>query len=90
MDVQVILVFILALLTINLMIVGFHVVNVLKEFRETLKKTNEVLDNVHTVTDTVSNPVNSIISLVSGITKGFKAAKSITTLSDLDKKEEKK
>ncbi len=77
------------------MFVGYHVINVLKEFRQTLKKTNEVLENVHTVTDTVSNPVSSVINLVTGITKGFRAAKSITTLSDLDKpgkdkREEKK
>lgn len=83
MDLQVILVFILALLTVNLMIVGFYVVTVLKEFRETIKKSNTILDNVHSVTDTVSNPLTSIASLVSGLTQGIKAVKSITTLRDI-------
>ncbi len=88
MDIQTILVFILALLTVNLLVVGFYVVKVLKELRETLRKSNTILDNVHTVTNTVSNPISSIMSLVNGISQGFKTAKSITTLSDINKKEE--
>jgi len=88
MDIQVILVFILALLTLNLMVVGFYVILVLKDFRETLKKSNEVLDDVHTVTDRVANPITSLAGMVSGIVEGVKAVKSITSLRGLNEKEE--
>lgn len=85
MDLQVILVFILALLTVNLMIVGFYVVTVLKELRETIRKSNTILENVHSVTDSVSNPLTSIAGLLNGLTQGIKAVKSITTLRDVNK-----
>lgn len=88
MDLQVILIFILALLTVNLMIVGFYVILVLKEFRETIKKSNQVLDNVHQVTNAVSNPVTSLAGVVSAAVGGFKTIKSITSLKDLSKKDE--
>lgn len=88
MDIQSILIFILALLTINLIVVGVYVVLVLKEFRETLKKANMVLEDVHDVTDAVSNPVTTIAGIISGLSQSVKAVKSISSLID-SKKEEK-
>jgi hypothetical protein len=88
MDLQTILVFILALLTVTLMLVGFYVISVLKELRETIKKSNSILNTVESVTTSVSNPLNTIMGVVSGLTQGFKAVKSITTLSDLGGEEE--
>jgi CHASE3 domain sensor protein len=89
MDLQIILVFILALLTVNLMLVGFYVITVLREFRETIKKSNEVLDDVHKVTTSVSSPISSLSGLVTGIAQGIKAVRSITTLRDIsDSKKE--
>src|SRR3989337_2348779 len=80
MDIQILLVFILALLTLSLMAVGFYVITVLKELRETIKKSNNILDNVQEVTESVTNPISTISSIISGITQGFKAVKTITTL----------
>jgi len=88
MDLQVILIFILALLTINIIIVGVYVIIVLKELRVTIKKSNEVLDNVHSVTNAVSNPITSLVGIVSGVVEGFKAVKSITSLRGVNKKED--
>lgn len=88
MDLQVILIFILALLTINIIIVGVYVIIVLKELRVTIKKSNEVLDNIHSVTNTVVNPITSLVGIVSGVVEGFKAVKSITSLRDVNKKED--
>jgi uncharacterized protein YoxC len=86
MDIQTILIFILAILTVNLIAVGVYVVLVLKEFRQTVKKANSVLDNVHTVTDAVTHPINSIAGIISGVTESIKAVKSISSLID-NKKE---
>lgn len=87
MDIQVVLVFILAILTVNLIFVGFYVILVLKEFRETIKKSNEVLDNIHEVTNTVANPITSLVGVVNGVVEGFKAVRTITSLGDLHKKD---
>src|SRR3989338_4797324 len=88
MDIQILLVFILALLTLSLMAVGFYVITVLREFRETVKKSNNILDNVQEVTESVTNPISTISSIISGITQGFKAVKTITTLREGNEKKE--
>ena len=85
MDIQGILIFILALLTLNLIAVGIYLILVLKEFRETIKKANLVLDNVHEVTDAVANPITTIAGIISGVTNSIKAVKSISTLIDNSK-----
>lgn len=88
MDIQGILIFILALLTLNLIAVGVYVILVLKEFRETIKKANLVLDNVHEVTDAVANPITTIAGMIAGITNSVKAVKSISSLIDNSKNKE--
>ena len=73
MDLQVILIFILAILAVTLVAVGVYVVLVLKEFRETIQKANLILDDVENVTNIVSNPLNIVTSVV----EGYKAIKNL-------------
>ncbi len=73
MDLQVILIFILAILTVALVGIGVYVILVLKELRETIKKANLIIDDVETLTNIVSNPLN----LISGAISGFKAIKNL-------------
>lgn len=80
MDIQTILIFILAILTVNLIAVGIYVILVLRDFRETIHKANGVLDNVEHVTDFVANPVTTIAGIIAGVTKGVKAVKAISSL----------
>ncbi|OGC70336.1 hypothetical protein A2415_05170 [candidate division WWE3 bacterium RIFOXYC1_FULL_39_7] len=89
MDIQTILVFLLAILTVNLIAVGIYVILVLKEFRETVKKANMVLDNVHEVTDAVASPITSIAGIIAGVTESVKAVKAISSLIDGSNKEER-
>ena len=88
MDLQTVLILILILLTINLIAVGIYVLLVLKEFRETVRKANMVLDDVHEVTDAVSNPISTIAGIFSGVTQSVNAVKSISSLLDSSKKKE--
>ena len=80
MDIQIVLVFILALLTINLIVVGVYLILVLKEFRETIKKTNSVLDNVQSLSNVVSNPLTLLTGFMSAVVQGYNAVKSINTI----------
>lgn len=82
MDIQIILIFILALLTANLLFVGVYVVLVLKELRETIRKANSVLDDVQSVSSLVTNPISSIAGVVSAVAEGYKTVKSISSLRD--------
>lgn len=88
MDIQLILVFILAVLTINLVFVGVYIVLVLKDFRETLKKANKVLDNLEATTAIVSNPVNLISSAISSISKGLNMVRSVRSIASYDEDDE--
>ena len=87
MDIQIVLVFILALLTINLIVVGVYLILVLKEFRETIKKTNSVLDNVQSLSNVVSNPLTLLTGFMSAVVQGYNAVKSINTIRGDHKKE---
>ena len=89
MDIQTILIFILGILTINLIIVGIYIILVLREFRQTVKKANYVLDNVNGFTDAITNPIATIAGIISGVTESVKAVKQISSLMDKENKEEK-
>ena len=84
MDIQTILVIILAILTVNLVIVGVFVVLVLKEFRETMQKANGILDNLESVSDFLSNPMSLFGGLISSVMGGYKAVNSIRSLRKED------
>ena len=72
MDLQVVLIVILSLLTVNLIVVGIYVVMILKEFRETMKKFNKVLDTFENVTESVAAPIITLSNIAAGITSTLK------------------
>lgn len=73
MELQIVLIFILAILTVTLVGVGIYIILVLKELRETIQKANLIIDDVETLTNVVSNP----LSIVSGLVKGYQAIKNL-------------
>ncbi len=73
MDLQILLIFILAILTVTLVGVGIYVILVLKEFRETVQKANLILRDIENMTNAASHPLNMIM----GAIKGFQAIKSL-------------
>lgn len=83
MDIQSILVFILALLTINLIIVGVYVVMVLKELRVTIKKANDIMDNVESVSSIVTNPLSLISGFINAAVDGYKAVQEVRSIRSI-------
>ncbi len=79
MDIQIVLVIILAILTLNLVIVGIYVVMILKEFRETIKKMNGMLDTISIVTESVATPITNLSGLLGSVTSGMKFFNAITS-----------
>lgn len=73
MDLQVLLIFILAILTVTLVAAGVYLILVLKEFRQTVLKANFILDDIERISNAVSNP----LSIITGAIKGFKAIKNL-------------
>ena len=83
MDVQVILIFILSLLTINLIVVGVYVVLVLKELRTTLQRANGILNSAENLSGFLSNPFGSFSGIVDAVVKGFKAVQEVRSIRSL-------
>ncbi len=87
MDIQILLVLTLFLLVAVVAYVGIYLVIVLKELRETIKRTNSVLGDVGTVTRTFSNPLVYLVKILGSVAEGVKAVRSVTSIKN-DKNEE--
>jgi sensor domain CHASE-containing protein len=86
---QVTIICVLIVLTLVAVVIGIHIVLVLKEARQSVKKSNEILDNVGEVTNAVATPVATIAGIVSGFADSLKAVKSVSSLFSKPKKGEK-
>lgn len=62
--VQAVLLFVIALLAILFVILGIQVFFILGELRKTLVKTNKILDEIDSLTQSVSEPVSFISGLL--------------------------
>lgn len=80
MDLQLVLVLILSILTVNLLVVGFYIIVTLKDFRETLTKMNKVLDDTSIIVHGVANPLTILTGLVSAFSNAISTSKAITSL----------
>lgn len=73
---QILLVAVVTVLTILLTVVGVQVVYILKEVREILRKTNNILNNAGEMTKTIASSFGS----VAGFGAGLKAAMKFVSL----------
>jgi hypothetical protein len=80
MDIQVLLIIILFILVTVVAAVGVYLIAVLKEFRQTVRKTNFILDDISKVTDTFSNPMTYFMKIFGGVMEGVKAVKAVTSI----------
>ena len=88
MDIQILLVLTLFLLVAVVAYVGIYLVIVLKELRETIKRTNSVLGDVSTVTKTFSNPLVYLVKILGNVAEGVKAVRSVTSIKATKNEEE--
>lgn len=84
MDIQLVLVFILILLTINVLIVGGYVVLLLRDFRQTLKRVNSILDDVDSLSSIISNPMTILTTIAGTLKEGVKAVQTIKSIRNGD------
>ena len=79
--IQIVLLLVIVLLAILLIVLGVQVFLILKDFRKTVGKVNEVLDNTNDITQSISNPISSISSLLGN----FKGGGSLVAIIKLIK-----
>lgn len=67
---QVVLLFVVIVLTVLLVILGIQVFFILRELRHTLNKANKVLEDTGSITESVSGPIATVSALMSGVKTG--------------------
>lgn len=72
---QLALFLVIIILTILLIVLGVQVFFILRELRRTLEKANKVLDDTGNITESVSGPISSLSTLVTGLKTGASIAK---------------
>lgn len=65
--VQMVLLFVIVVLTFLLIILGIQVYFILREVRSALQKANRVLDTTEMITESVSEPMTMISGVVKGV-----------------------
>jgi len=92
---QILLVATVLVLTTILSIVGIEVFLILKEFRQSVRKINKILDDAGLISESVAKPISGLSDLASGLhslaefIKAFVGEKK-TEEKKIEKKEEKK
>lgn len=79
---QILLVLVVTSLTVVLVVSGVQVIKLITELRETLKKTNQVIDDVAKISDSVAKPVVSASNFVMGIKSGVDLISLISKFKD--------
>ncbi len=65
--VQLVLLLVILVLTVLLVFLGIQVFLILKELRQTISKTNKVLDHADSITENIEAPLSALSSLALGV-----------------------
>ncbi len=68
--VQILLITVVSLLSLLLLVLGIQVFFILKEVRNTLSRANKVLDDAGVISESISKPVESFSTILSGVNLG--------------------
>lgn len=85
---QILLFIVIIILTLLLLVLGIQVFFILKDLRKTITKANKVLDNTGDITQSVSQPLTSLSSILMGLKAGGTIASIIKKVSE-DKEDKK-
>lgn len=68
---------VIALLAANVLLVGVYIVLVLKEVRQSVVRINQILDSFATISNAISHPISQAPGIISAVTEGIRAVKSV-------------
>lgn len=88
---QLLLFLVVIILTLLLVVLGVQVFLILKEFKNTVSKFNKVLDDAGIITESVSTPIASLSTVLTGVKTGISIAslfKKKKRPHDFDKEKE--
>ncbi len=82
--IQIVIIISLVAITTIIIVGGIYFIKLLKDLSVTLKKTNIILDDTHSITDSIAKPVSSASEFLMGLKNGFSFFNNLTK----NKKEE--
>lgn len=85
---QIILLISLILVALSASAVLIYFIFILKEARETIEETKKIVRSGRKLTSTVIAPLTSIMGVVSNLSKGIDAIKSVTDIFDSREEDE--
>jgi predicted PurR-regulated permease PerM len=86
---QIIIFVVVIVLTLLLVFLGIQAFYVLRELRQTLAKTNKILDTADQITQNISNPVSAFSSVISGVKAGSVLAGIFNKIKSKEEKDGK-
>ncbi len=90
MDVtQILLITVVGVLTLLLLLLGIQVFFILREVKNTLSKANKVLDDAGVISGSISRPVESLSTIMSGVKLGSLVASFLSKTMDKHEKHPK-
>lgn len=84
---QILLFLVVSVLTTILSIAGIEVIHILREFRETIRKTNRIMDDFQTISSSVAKPIAGISGFLTGLKSGLDVINLIAGKSKKEKGE---
>ena len=78
---------VIVVLALLLLVLGVQVFFILRELRRTITKTNKILDDTGTITESVSTPLSSLSALATSIKAGARIAKFLRKKKIIDDNE---
>jgi hypothetical protein len=86
---QILLIIVVLILTAILTLIGVELFFILREFRETVRKVNKILDDTGLITQSVAQPIAGFSGFLTGLKSGAGLVKFLTNqLDDEDQEEE--
>ena len=91
-SVQLVLLFVIVILTVLLVVLGVQVFLILGEVRKTVSRTNKILENADSITQSIKEPLSAVSSLIFGIKANslLTIAKFIKSLLSKDSEDERR
>ena len=69
--IQIVIMISLIAITTIIIVGGVYFIKLLKDLSVTLKKTNIILDDTHSITESIARPVSSASEFLMGLKNGF-------------------
>jgi hypothetical protein len=86
--IQILIAVVVTTLTVLLIVIGIELFTILKEFKKTLGRVNQILDDVETISNSISTPVEKFSGLIMGLQQGAGILRFLEKIVDKKKKPE--